>query len=286
MKIQFASDLHLEFTPENINVIENAANILCLCGDIAVCGNEEDFNLFKTFIKKLSEMKFLHILHIAGNHEYYCSKRPGIKMKAEFYYQKINEKLVNLSLEFPKYKFLNNSHFDYKTGSRTIRFIGTTLWTHIPASLQSKGKAKMNDYSQIIINAGTQKNPEIRKLLPSDVDGINAKSRIFIKQETAAMKKSKNITGVLLVHHKPIWDRLTTTIGKSMYEPEEIKKADPYDYFYSNDLLTIESPIKCVVYGHTHKKDNRIINGIRYVSNPRGYPGELNTYNKKETVEI
>lgn len=285
MKIQFVSDLHLEFTPNNIDVIENAATILCLCGDIAVCGNDLDFEIFKSFIKKLSEMKFYHILHIAGNHEYYCSKRPGVIMKTKYNYQKINEKLAGLSSEFPKYRFLNNSHFDYNTGSRIIRFLGTTLWTRIPEVMHNKAKAMMNDYAQIIYDSGSSGKPDdIQKLTPGVVSTLNQQARNFISRSIAAMKRSKNITGVLLVHHKPDWDKSKDI--KSMYDPAQVKATQISDYCYFNDLITLEAPIKCVMYGHTHKRDNRLVNGVRYVSNPRGYPGEHTGFNKKETVEI
>ena len=38
------------------------------------------------------------------------------------------------------------------------------------------------------------------------------------------------------------------------------------------------SPIKLVIYGHTHKFYSKEINGIRFVSNPRGYPYERTGY--------
>lgn len=116
MKIQYISDIHLEFLNLNevqllISKIIPKADICILAGDI---GNpySKYYRLFLEYINNSFKKTFL----IAGNHEYY--KNSIIETK--LYIKAVCESFLNIS-------FLDNSFEDYE-GSR---FIGTTLWTEI-----------------------------------------------------------------------------------------------------------------------------------------------------------
>jgi len=72
MKIQYFSDLHLEFFTQKkldklFKIIEKKASILALCGDI---GYPEQL-LYEQFLSRLSAMDYKKIFIISGNHEYY-----------------------------------------------------------------------------------------------------------------------------------------------------------------------------------------------------------------------
>ena len=70
MQIQIASDLHIEYINQPIDVddfIKPVAPILVLAGDI---GSLYLYDQLHKFLSDLSN-KFKHILYIPGNHEFY-----------------------------------------------------------------------------------------------------------------------------------------------------------------------------------------------------------------------
>src|SRR5690606_1651967 len=114
MKIQYCSDLHLEF-PHNKQFIEMnplipVGDILILAGDIIPFHNMGTAMSFFEFCSK----NFKETYWIAGNHEYYHSDLDG--RTSEF----IEEIIDNVYL-------VNNHTIDVKDS----RIIFSTLWTKI-----------------------------------------------------------------------------------------------------------------------------------------------------------
>lgn len=116
MKIQYFSDVHLEFfdeiKPSFIeSLIVKEADILVLAGDIG-----DPFSIiYKNFIEELSKM-FEKVFIIAGNHEYYN------KLKT---IEEINEQIRKICKN--NITFLDNSYEDYND----YRFVGSVLWSKI-----------------------------------------------------------------------------------------------------------------------------------------------------------
>lgn len=119
MKIQYISDIHLEFL-DNIRFtkfIKPIGNILILAGDI---GNPYE-QLYEEFLNYISTI-FDKIFIITGNHEYYNKKHT---------IEEVNTKIQSIVNQFTNITFLNNSYEDYLG----YRFIGTTLWSNVNSSL-------------------------------------------------------------------------------------------------------------------------------------------------------
>ena len=129
MKIQYISDIHLEFMKDNlvntfINSIKPCANILILAGDI---GNPYQ-QRYKTLLEYVNN-KFKKIFIIAGNHEYYSNRVENTK-----------DTIKKICKNYENVSFLDNSYEEYDG----YRFIGTTQWTEIRNPLYT-----INDINKI-----------------------------------------------------------------------------------------------------------------------------------------
>ena len=131
MRIQYFSDIHLEFCKHITPKIKAVAPVLCLAGDIGYPNMDNytkflyDLNLHSGFEK---------IFLIAGNHEYY-KQNETIKETN----QKINELIEKNKLY--KVSFLNNA-CEFYNG---YLFVGSTLWSKI----ENSNKRLTNDFSSI-----------------------------------------------------------------------------------------------------------------------------------------
>ena len=59
---------------------------------------------------------------------------------------------------------------------------------------------------------------------------------------------------------------------------------DSSNEYYAHDKLLVKP--KLWIYGHTHTATDRIVDGVRCVCNPLGYPGEKTGFDPEFTVEV
>ena len=132
MKINYVSDLHLEFGPMEIE--PDVGDILVLAGDIDIKGQVNWINSVAA--------KFNHVIYVLGNHEFYRGVMNNV-------YKKIRESLVD------------NVHLlnDESITIDDVTFHGATLWSDFfngnPMSYMQCDQA-MNDYR--LIQAGNGKH--------------------------------------------------------------------------------------------------------------------------------
>lgn len=268
MKIQLASDVHLEFGP--ISLDNHGADVLLLSGDICVAAdllknNQNDIldrfdrsSKIHTFFQECCS-RFKNVIYILGNHEHYHGDfaKTYTKLKDHLGY------LVNLHILEKESVMLGD-----------VMFIGGTLWTDMnkqdPMTMATI-RGVMNDYRII---EDTREQVHYR-----DADG-NSHTRVGKfsamgsvvehKEMLAFIKKTieSNPTGKFVVvgHHAP--SKLST---KPQYEKEVIMNGA-----YSSDLseFILDHPqIKLWTHGHTHSAFDYMIGSTRIVCNPRGYDG-------------
>lgn len=268
LKIQFVSDIHVEFWEDKnkLDFLKPSAPILALLGDICCISTDADFELYKKFILHYYD-KFERILIVCGNHEYYFNpnncKKPATKhtMKA------CEHKLQKFCKAYEKLVYLNNRtmSIDTRQGERYL-LIGSVLWTNIPVNLHNVVYHRMNDYSYIYCQNGKK----IQRLTPDVITKIHMKNVAYIKRKIAKAKKEKRKV-VIFTHHKPYLGDKCRGIQQA----------------YETDLTSLmKNPVVLWCYGHTHKRDNALINGVQIRSNPKGYPYEKTYFNPKEVVVI
>lgn len=114
MRIQYFSDIHLEFYDEfDFSIIKREAPVLVLAGDL---GNPFKI-LYSDLIRHVSTL-FDKVFIITGNHEYYS------KSKTQ---KDVDTEISSMVSSYDNITYLNNTYEDYDG----FRFIGTTLWSYI-----------------------------------------------------------------------------------------------------------------------------------------------------------
>lgn len=234
MKIQYASDLHLEF-PENKeflkqNPIQPFGDVLLLAGDIV------PFHLLDKhldFFKVLSK-NFKTTYWLPGNHEYYYS---DLADRSGTFHEKIMD---NVHL-------LNNTVITLAN----IDFVFSTLWTEISERNKWHIQKHLSDF-HVIKHKGKRITPD--QYNQNYYDNIE-----FLKK---ALQSTKN-KSVVVTHHVP-----TFLNYPEKYKGDVLNEAFAVELF---DMIEEHQP-DCWIYGHTHGNTKDFsIDETHMLTNQLGY---------------
>ena len=137
LRIQIASDLHIEFyeSIDNVpsDIIKPRAPVLALLGDIGLAFSD----LLRDFLFEQCN-RFDQVLFLAGNHEFYNADEETYSMgeQTEWMRQTCSQR--------------DNLHFMEKDSLviEGVVILGTTLWSNIPDGMLKKAERSLNDYSK------------------------------------------------------------------------------------------------------------------------------------------
>jgi predicted phosphodiesterase len=283
MKIQLASDVHLEFG--SISFDNHGADVLVLSGDIcvaadllAVDNNDiiDRFNRSSTIHTFFQECcaRFKHVIYIMGNHEHY---------HGDF--------ATTLNLLKERLGYLFNLHILEKESViiNDVTFVCGTLWTNMnkedPMTM-AHIRGVMNDYRIINDSREPVHYKDLDGKLHTRTGKFSAMGSVVEHKEMLSFIDKTieaNPTGKFVVvgHHAP--SKLST---KPMYEKEFMMNGA-----YNSDLseFILDHPqIKLWTHGHTHHAFDYMIGTTRIVCNPRGYDGhEDNTgFDSAMVIEV
>lgn len=249
MKIQLASDLHLEFFQRDFpgtRLISPAAgaDALVLAGDIS--NGTEAIELFHDWP--------VPVLYLAGNHEFYG-----------YSFEKLREDL-HRAAEGTSVRFMDNSVVDFGG----VRFLGCTMWTDylLPCNrtqrqLMEVAELSLNDHRIIKTRGGV--------FMPAHALGEHNKSRAWLLNQLNTPYDGKT---VVVTHHGP---------HPSSVHPRYI--GEPLNAaFVSGNLEELLGKTSLWLHGHVHDSFDYVVNGCRVVANPLGYARNRN--NAASTKEL
>lgn len=241
MKIQFMSDLHLEFSENREYFSDNPlpvnGDVLVLAGDI-VC--DSDIELARPFYDDIAQ-KFPLIINTMGNHEFYHGT-------INYAYPDFQEKISDNHLRINNQTIVHDNH----------RFIVSTLWSEIDPLHQLEIHRRLQDYRYISKDTDTGKRP----LMPEDSMEYHKISRNFIESE---LKKAFDGKTVIVTHHIPTISSVIPKWRTANILSAFANKLDHWFEKYDIDLW---------IFGHQHEQVDFMINKTRIVSNPLGYAKE------------
>lgn len=252
MKIQYCSDLHLEFPVNkkylNANPIKPEGEILLLPGDIIPFAEMEMESDFFNFLSD----SFEHTYWIPGNHEYY---RSDISERTGAFQERIRS---NVSL-------LNNTAIEHKG----LRFLFSTLWSKTDPALGFVILKSMADF-RLIKNNG-------KKFTVDDYDQLYEDCRAFLVKELTNLTNKKTI---VVTHHLPTFFNYP-----EKYRYSELNTAFATELF---DLIE-PSNVDYWIFGHSHEAvPDFMIGKTTLTTNQLGYVeyGEDVNFRKNRLFEL
>ena len=252
MTIRYCSDLHLEFRGNKeflkLKPIESGADVLILAGDIILFNEIGKHSDFFDYVADNFGVTYWS----AGNHEYYHF---DLAQKNGSFQDKIRSNV-----------FLVNNVTVTTNG---VRFIFSTLWSHIGFFFQKIIKQSLSDFH--VINFGGE------RLTVEEYNRQHLACLNFIKTEFETKTTDKTI---VVTHHVP-----TELNYPEMFKGSELSDAFVVELF---DLIE-SSGADYWLYGHHHRNTPEFTIGkTKLITNQLGYVqhGEHLSFNPSALIEL
>lgn len=251
-KIQYASDLHLEF-PKNkqffkANPLIPSADLLVLAGDIMPFVEIKKHDDFFDYLADNFEMTYW----IPGNHEYYHFEATA---KAGTFFEKIRSNVV----------LLNNSVVHYND----VKLLFSTLWSKVSAANKYEVERGHNDFRAISYNGSI--------LTAEGFNALHLDCLHFLKTE---LEKKSAAKTVVVTHHVP-----TFTNYPAIYSGSSITEAFAVEL---SQIIEMTNP-NFWIYGHNHFNTPEFeIGTTKLLTNQLGYVQlyENDFFERSKTLEI
>lgn len=254
MKIQLASDLHLEFTANSsylkLYPLEVTGDILILAGDIDYL--REDNNFTHPFWDWVSA-HYKQVIVVMGNHELYKG----------YDINKLTEGTVIPIRKNVAY------HYNNVISIENTDIICSTLWAYIEPQFAYITEHRVSDFRSTIANG------EYRL----SADRFNTEHQTCVQFIKQAVAKSKADKIVVVTHHVP-----SKLLSSPDFGGSEINGAFVSEQF---DFIA-GSRIDYWIYGHSHRNIDAIIGNTRCVTNQLGYTfaEEHHDFNRFKYIEL
>ncbi|MDI3248546.1 MULTISPECIES: metallophosphoesterase [unclassified Pseudomonas] len=153
-----------------------------------------------------------------------------------------------------------------------VRFVGCTGWSDFEGTGNAPlamldARALMNDYKVIRVE------PQYRTLVPQQTRKVAQESREWLHRELEQPFQGKTI---VVTHFPPLMH----------FVPDYGTHPHLRAAYGNNWEEFLDMKVDFWIFGHTHVAVDETINGIRFLSNPRGYPGEDVDFNNQCVITL
>jgi Icc-related predicted phosphoesterase len=234
MRIQYCSDLHLEFAHNSRHLLRNplqvSGEILLLAGDIIPLHDEFFNDPFFNFISD----NFSQVFWVPGNHEYY--------------YKDITEYSKSFDIKIrDNIRIVNNVELEIDS----VHFVFSTLWSCINALNERTIEQSVSDFANIQYRS--------RKLKAKEYNLLHAESLEFIKQSLSVPHEKS----LVVTHHLP-----SRLCNSSSHQNSSINEAFCVDL--TDFIETCNANFW--IYGHSHFNQKPLyIGNTILLTNQLGY---------------
>ncbi|KAK8204314.1 hypothetical protein M8818_005159 [Zalaria obscura] len=258
LDFQILSDLHLELASQHEDYdFGVSAPYLILAGDI---GRLINHDAYLSFLRRQSA-RYDHVYLVLGNHEFYGSSyREGLARA---------ESLTNDPSLNGKVTLLHRQsadvHHPRQPSAPPVTILGCTLWSHIPETDAEIVRGKVKDYKNIDGWTVAEHNR------------AHSEDLTWLRETLARAKGadySADIAGsgrrtIVVTHHAPI--KAGASSPRHADNSWTSAFATDLPELLCSEAAALVRHIHWWIFGHTHYSTEFIQNGIRVVSNQRGY---------------
>ncbi|UUZ77393.1 metallophosphoesterase [Polaromonas sp. P1(28)-13] len=236
MKLQIASDLHLEFLQrefpgERLISPAHGADLLVLAGDIG--NGTQAIDLFQDWP--------VPVLFLAGNHEFYGNSIEQMRID------------LRKAAQGTSITFLDNDVVNFGG----VRVLGTTLWTDYRLGL-NRTQRQLMETAELSINDHRLIRDGGGKFTAQRALEEHVAARTWLETELARPYDGKT---VVISHHGP--------------HPLSVHPryaGDPVNAAFVSDLSELLPKADLWLHGHVHDSFDYKVGKCRVVANPLGYP--------------
>lgn len=253
MKVQYASDLHLE-RPDNSRYIKHhplipSAEILVLAGDIGIMGSD---NFTKHPFWNFVSDNFERTLVVPGNHEFFGKYNINLVPQGE-----VSSIHTNVTI-----------HYNDTIRIGDVDFILSTLWSEISVENYEDIRNIMGDFHRIY---------DGEKLL--ERQRYNQEHKLCLDYINYAVKSSNAEKIVVVSHHIPSFELVAQEYLGSIYN--EAFTVELNDFIKSTH-------IDSWIYGHSHRNIDSTVGQTRCLSNQLGYvlQNEHTSFSHNKVIEL
>ena len=236
MKIQYASDLHLEFSENwrylKQNPLKVTGDVLVLAGDIGYLGDD---NYTKHPFWDWVSDNYKQVICCMGNHEFY--KYYDIATLKDGYCLEIRGNV--------------QSYYNAIVRVENTDFIVSTLWAEIPLREAYYTEQVVSDFRRILYNGETFTFAE-----------FNREHKRCLEFIQTSVRDSKADTKIVVTHHVPSF---------LMQDPRFADSLATGAFTVELANYIRESGIDFWIYGHSHYNKEVIIGKTCCLSNQLGY---------------
>lgn len=250
MKFVLISDLHIDNNKWNWSYLEktpNDVNTVVVAGDIS---NYVGKNC--RFLANLKQ-RFSTVIWVAGNHDFYNIGYRGLNepytvAQITAHYKEFSEKNGIIFLD--KMSYVHDG----------INFIGATGWHDYVGGAPFTVEQQIETYYKSIsdVHIKWTQDGKVSHLNPLNAGAEDVSSITNLVNESS-------LPTVIITHHIPH----SQLLWQKPYDPIWTRL---HGCFLNSQLEQVPTTnVKLWIYGHTHQRSQKEINGITYICNARGY---------------